>query len=506
MLHNYDIVIVGGGLGGLLCAAILGKEGRKVAVLEKNRQFGGSLQTFSRDKKLFDSGVHYIGGLAPGQTLYQVFKYLGLMDQLNLKLLDKDGFDRIVFLEDGKEYALAQGFENFSRVLTEAFPEEADAIQKYCQAIRSICSKFPMYNLRTGGGMQEKVGVMELDTLEFLQQLTPNRRLQEVLAGNNYLYAGEPNKTPFYVHALVLNSYMESAWKIIDGGSQITKYLVKLIRSQGGDLFNHTEVIKLEGDDKMLQAAITRDGRRFTARSFISNLHPKHTLRITNSPLFRAAYRNRIAQLDNTVSSFSIHAVLKPGTVPYVNHNYYLHKKEGVWLAVKADPADWPLSLGVFFTEDKKHPGFAETMSLLAYMSEAEWAPWKESFNTDSRPSQRGADYEKLKQEKSIKMLDLLAIRFPELPAAIQSYTSASPLSFRDYIGTEDGSLYGIAKDYRNPMGTYLPSRTKLPNLFLTGQNVLLHGILGVTITALTTCAEFMPVETLLEKIKQANE
>ncbi|WP_290707020.1 FAD-dependent oxidoreductase, partial [Flavihumibacter sp. CACIAM 22H1] len=114
MLREYDIVIIGGGLGGLLCAAILGKEGHKVAVLEKNRQFGGSLQTFSRNKKLFDSGVHYIGGLAKGQTLYQVFNYLGLMQQLNLERLDENGFDRIVFLEDGKEYPLAQGYENFS--------------------------------------------------------------------------------------------------------------------------------------------------------------------------------------------------------------------------------------------------------------------------------------------------------------------------------------------------------------------------------------------------------
>lgn len=504
MLREYDIVIVGGGLGGLLCAAILGKEGYKVAVLEKNRQFGGSLQTFSRDKKLFDSGVHYIGGLAPGQTLYQVFRYLGLMNRLKLELLDKEGFDRIVFLEDGKEYPIAQGYENFKRVLKEQFPGEKDAIDRYCDTIQTICSKFPMYNLRTGEGMQEKAGVMELSTTAFLNEITADKRLQEVLVGNNYLYAGEPDKTPFYVHALVLNSYMESAWKIKDGGSQITKHLVKMIRAQGGELFNHTEVIRMEGD-ALIERAIARDGRVFKGKYFISNLHPKHSLRITESSLLRAAYRNRISQLANTVSSFSVHAVLKPAVVPYLNHNYYLHKKDGVWKAVQADPGDWPLSVGVFFTEDRKHKGFAETVSLLTYSSEAEWAPWKDTFNTDSRPSYRGADYEALKEKRARQLLELVAERFPELPEAIQSYTSATPLSFRDYIGTEDGSLYGIAKDYRNPMGTYLPTRTKVPNLFLTGQNVLLHGILGVTITALTTCAEFVPVEQLLRKIKEAN-
>ncbi|PHS04313.1 MAG: all-trans-retinol 13,14-reductase, partial [Kordia sp.] len=62
--NTYDIVIIGSGLGGLVSALIFAKEGYKVCVLEKNNQFGGNLQTFVRDKSIFDTGVHYIGGLA----------------------------------------------------------------------------------------------------------------------------------------------------------------------------------------------------------------------------------------------------------------------------------------------------------------------------------------------------------------------------------------------------------------------------------------------------------
>ena len=67
---KYDIVIIGSGIGGLICGNVLAKEGLSVCVLEKNKQIGGSLQTFSRDKTVFDSGVHYIGGLDKGQNLY----------------------------------------------------------------------------------------------------------------------------------------------------------------------------------------------------------------------------------------------------------------------------------------------------------------------------------------------------------------------------------------------------------------------------------------------------
>ena len=99
-MHSYDVVIIGSGLGGLACGAILSKNGYKVCVLEKNKQIGGCLQTFTRDRTIFDSGVHYVGGLLPGQNMHQIFKYLGIMDKLNLKRLDMECFDRIAFAGD----------------------------------------------------------------------------------------------------------------------------------------------------------------------------------------------------------------------------------------------------------------------------------------------------------------------------------------------------------------------------------------------------------------------
>lgn len=77
---KYDVVIVGSGLGGLVSAIILAKEGKKVCVLEKNQQFGGNLQTFARDKQIFDTGIHYIGALDKGQNLYKYFSYIGIME------------------------------------------------------------------------------------------------------------------------------------------------------------------------------------------------------------------------------------------------------------------------------------------------------------------------------------------------------------------------------------------------------------------------------------------
>ena len=103
-MQEYDVVIIGSGLGGLLCANILADEGYRVCVLEKNQQLGGNLQTFSRDKVIFDTGVHYLGGLGEGENLNRFFNYFGIMDKRKLEKMEENGFDIVTFERDKTEY------------------------------------------------------------------------------------------------------------------------------------------------------------------------------------------------------------------------------------------------------------------------------------------------------------------------------------------------------------------------------------------------------------------
>ena len=84
-MADFDAVIIGGGLGGLLCGNILSKEGFNVCLVEKNHKLGGSLQTFGRKGCIFNTGLNYTESLDNGQVLNQYFRYFGLMDKLNLK-------------------------------------------------------------------------------------------------------------------------------------------------------------------------------------------------------------------------------------------------------------------------------------------------------------------------------------------------------------------------------------------------------------------------------------
>jgi all-trans-retinol 13,14-reductase len=490
-------------MGGLICGDVLSREGYKVCVLEKNRQIGGCLQTFARDKVVFDSGVHYLGGLSKGQNLYQVFKYLGLMDKLKLQQLDADVFDKVIIDNDDKEYVFAQGYENFISKLLVDFPEEEKALRLYCDTIKHVCSKFPLYNLRSGD-YSEKESVLQIDTKTFIESITSNKKLQAVLAGNNSLYAGQPGKTPLYVHALILNHYIESSWKCVDGGSQIGLIMAKNIRQRSGVLFTNSRVKKIVEENGRIAYAELANGKRLYADIFISNMHPVKTLEITDTDVIRNIYRKRLKSLENSISSFTLNIVFKKDCFKYFKHNYYWHKEGTVWTGADYTEENWPLGYAVFLSATSKTTDYAEAMSVLTYMKYDEVKEWEHTFNTASAVNRRGETYDDFKKRKAEKLLDEMEKKFPGLRECIFSYYTATPLSFRDYIGNDDGSLYGIVKNYKDPHRTFIAPQTKLPNLYFTGQNLNMHGILGTALSGLATCMAIMGNDSIIEKIRNA--
>ncbi len=500
MGENFDVVIIGSGLGGLLCGAILGKNGYKVAVLEKNPQIGGCLQSYKRDGGLFDTGVHYIGGLEKGQTLNKIFAYVGILERIKLKRFDNEGFDLIKFGDSNKEFVYAQSYEKFVDTLADSFPDERDGIENYCRKIKELCGRFPLYNLQNGDFM-DKMDLLDLNARDTINSFVKDPMLQNVLAGNNCLYAGSGEKSPFYIHALILNSYIESSWHCKGGGSQIATALADVIIETGGNVFRRAEVTQILVNDGKATKVITKDKREFIGKQFISGLHPAVTVTLTQSDVFRKAYINRITKLENTVSVFILNVVFKDSTFPFINKNvYYYSRAENVWSGTDYDESKWPENYALFMTEGED--GFAHSASVMCYMKYSEFEPWVETTNTVYQPRLRGSGYNELKEEKALKIFELVENQHHGFRKSVASYHTLSPLTYRDYTGTPQGSLYGIQRDCNEPLKTFVPARTKIPNLLLTGQNLNLHGVLGVSVSSIITCGELLGLDSLLDKIR----
>jgi all-trans-retinol 13,14-reductase len=499
-MKQYDVLIVGSGLGGLLSGYILSKEGYSVCIAEKNAEIGGCLQSFSRNGCIFDTGIHYIGSMEKDQILHRYFKYFGLTDKLRLKKMDEGGFDVINLASNGTAYKFAMGADRFVDTLHQKFPQERNSLNAYMKKVQDINGSLNLINLRevdTNNLIDSEY--ITVNTSDFIRSVTSDRTLQQVLAGNNSIYAGDATKTPLYMHALIQNFFIESAWRFVDGSSQLADILAEGIIERGGEILRGYEAKQFVFEGNDLKYVDFANGERLQAKYFISNIHPATTLNMVHSHRIKKAYRNRINNLENTPSTFSVYAVLKRDTFPYINANHYYHNSDDVWGTAQYTEQEWPKGFMLLTPAGSNCDRYADGLIMMTYMNFADVEKW-----SDTTIEERGGDYRAFKNAKAERLLDEVGKIFPGIRNQIQTYYTSTPLTYRDYTGTVNGSIYGVVRDCNNPVESYIPPRTKIPNLFFTGQNINMHGVLGVTIGSILTCAEFVGLNYLIKRINEA--
>jgi phytoene dehydrogenase-like protein len=191
---------------------------------------------------------------------------------------------------------------------------------------------------------------------------------------------------------------------------------------------------------------------------------------------------------------FTAYLVYKKENFPYINKNHNIYTTNDIWdnFRQTCNGKVASILMSMQATENSQY----NIVTLLFPVSFAQMRKW-----TDTKSGKRGNDYYEFKEQKKNEALDLASQFFPALAHNIEYCYTASPLTYRDYTGIPDGSAYGIIKNFHSPITTLMPVKTRIANLFLTGQNVNVHGALGVTLTAAHTCAELVGKEYLAKKI-----
>ena len=493
---KYDVVIIGSGLGGLQCGYILSKHGLNVCVLEKGVQTGGCMQTFRRGKHAFDTGFHYVGGLDKGQPLHQLFSYFGLMD-LPWHRMDEDGFDEVVI--GGKSYMFANGYERFVETLSEQFPHQRENLKKYTGFLGEVSDNIFGSFQKKGSIDMYGGSLFAKSAYEYLNSTIDDPLLRNVLSGTSMKMELNPKTLPLYIFAQINGSFIQSAWRIRGGGSMITNSLIKSIEANGGTVRTKAEVTRLvEEDGKIIAAEVGNEP--VEADYFIANTHPAVALSlITESKLIKNIYRRRINGLANTFGFFTANIALKENVVPYLNRNVYISGTGDFWQYDDYKPESINASVLASFKVPEDGSRYASNIDILTPMYHQEVEQWE-----GTAIGRRGSDYLSYKEEKTKACLNIVNEHIPGLKSLIPEdaidniYTSTS-LSYRDYTGTPCGSAYGIRKNYDQLMTTLMSPRTPEPNLFMTGQNLNLHGVLGVTMTSFLTCAEIIGMDSAVK-------
>ena len=494
-MERYDAIIIGSGLGGLACGAILSREGMKVCVLEKHGTIGGCLQSFRRQGRLLDTGMHYVGSMAPGQILHQYFRYFGIIDRLQLDPLNPEAFDRIYFGDERYDYAC--GYERFAERLAERFPAERAGIDAYCDLLRRVGTTISAEILRTGHLSADGSEYMGLSAFDAIAGCTRDRKLQRVLAGTTALHSRDRRRTSLYEHAMIQHSYIESAWRFAGGTQHVADALAEVIRRRGGEVRPGMEVTRLTLDGRRIGHVEVNGTERIAGRHIVSAIHPAQTLALLDgSGPMRPALSRHIRALDNSYGVFTTYLLLKPGNCPYLDSNYYLHAEGSDGWSMQAEYRGCNLPVLLLSMQPGPDCKHAEVVSLLVPVKSGELTPW-----ADTTVGHRGEAYADWKMRRAEASIDFAAHYFPALRSQIEAVYTASPLTYRDYTSTPGGSAYGIVKDCRNPLLTHLSVRTRVENLLLTGQNINVHGALGVCVSAAATCCALLGEEYLTKKI-----
>ena len=497
-MSSFDVIIIGGGLGGLASGVMLSKEGLNVCVLEQHSVIGGCLQSFQRNGCVLDTGMHYVGSLSEGQIMHQYFKYLGVIDDLKLRKLDEEGFDHFHF-GDGSHYSHAMGYERFVDNLALQFPKERENIKSFAKVLQQIGGLISPQILREGRVSNGGLEYMSVSAYSQIEKYISDEKLKRALAGNCGLFAGDKLTTSLYEYGMITHSNIEGAYAFENGSQQLADLFVQQIKQHGGTVLLKSKVSKIVLNGDSVEHVQLANGQRLSAKWVISSLHPSTTFSLLeNNTVYKKAFFTRINSLANTYGLFTTYLLLKPNTVKYVNQNHYLFNNPDVW-AMYGDYKGYNIPSTLLCMQPNHNSQFTNVITLLTPMPLSICEQWAETT-----VEHRGQDYLQFKEQFSQAVIDFVSQYYPSLRESIDKIYTASPLTYRDYTSTPQGSAYGIVKDCRNPMVTLMPARTRIGNLLLTGQSLNIHGCLGTVVSSAVTCSEILGVEYLSKKIGDA--
>lgn len=488
---RYDVVIIGGGLGGLECGAMLAQRGLGVCVLEKNPRLGGCLQTFVRHGQVFDTGFHYVGGLAEGQPLHRLFSQMDLLD-LPWHRLDEDAFDEVFLV--GEHYRFANGYEHFAETLLEDFSANGHPMDAQNAAgLRAYVALMKEIGDNTFKNIEEpSVEKLALESYfaqsayQFLHQHIKDEKMMAVLAGTSLKMELKKETLPLYTFAQINSSFVQSAWRIRGGGEQIAVKLASVIEKSGGVVRRRANVSKiLEEAGRGAVAVELDDGERIEGRNFVCDLHPANMVALLDAEhtAMKRISRKRFSSFDNTFGMLTVQVALKEAKVPYRNCNLFIHSNiENVWNEKEAKIPYAERSLMVSYQVPEAGRWDCRNLDILMPLYWEEVSEW-----AGTQVGRRGEAYVEFKQRLAELCLQRVGEYVPELNGAVENVYVSTPLTYLNYTGTPQGSAYGIRKDFAHALSTVLSPTTALPNLYMTGQNLNLHGVLGTSMTAMMT-------------------
>lgn len=501
LADQYDVIVIGSGIGGLTSAAVLSDLGYRVCVLEQHYTAGGYTHSYERNGYEWDVGVHYIGDVGAQTTTRRMFDYL-TNGKLQWAPMDSE-YDRYYVGE--KVFNARAGKQEFRDNLVRQFPHEAAAIDRYMTLLARTGKAMSAFGMsRTLNRFQYALmwpylryklpRVLFQNTYDVLRELTDNEDLIAVLCGQWGDMGLPPRRSTFMVHAMIARHYMHGGYYPVGGSWQIADTIIPKIQARGGEVFTYAKVEEITVTDDRISGVRMHDGHHIACDRVISGAGIDNTFRhlLPQDTAARGGYEKARTSLEPSFAHLGVYIGLQQTAealeLPKTNFWIYPHADydAAVDEFMRNDDAEFPV-VYISFPSAKdpdylaRHPGTA-TIEIVAPAPYQRFAEWNEKTW-----GKRGDDYEDLKSRLGERLMEHLYKKLPQLRGKVDYYEVSTPVSTNWFGAYQQGELYGLAHTPARMQLRWLHTRSKIPGLWLTGQDVLTCGVTGAMMAGLLT-------------------
>jgi len=467
--NEYDVIIVGSGIGGLACGALLSKRGYKVLVLEQHYQVGGYCSSFKRNGFVFNTGVEDVSGLWEKGPLTHLLCELGLKkDDLFVKNITK-------YIFRGRDIK-AKNLEEFIKLLLEMFPDERENIPAFFNEARKAyeeCYKdTEVYGTPLPGELIVKA-FGERKLLEYprqhphyqdwanktykqkLDEHFKNEDLKTLLCAQLGYIGTEPEKTLASSALGACISFNLYGGYFPKGGAQrFADSFKDFIESHGGNVLVNHKVDKILVEDREVRGVKVGD-KNFKAPIVVANANAKTTfIELVGEDNLDKEFIEYIKGLKMSPSVFMVFLGVYMDLLDYPTLIKNLDQDCEVVINSNAD-----LSLA---PKDK---------ASITILGDADYHDFPE----------RGTEEYLQKKKEFAEMLIQKAEKvIPDLSKYILVQDAATPKTFERYTSMPEGALYsfdqsmGVKRPYfRTPIkGLYLASASTFPGGGIEGATI----------------------------------
>lgn len=444
---EYDVIVIGSGLGGLTGANCLAKAGHRVLLLEHHYQYGGLSTWFTRKGgHIFDISLHgFPSGMIKSCRKYWTKEIADAIVQLK----------GIRFINPQMNLRTTFDRQDFTRIITDEFRVPAATVRQFFDDLRAM--NYYDHNPETTGEMFERY---------FPGRDDVQRLLMEPITYAN----GSTLRDPAITYGIVFSNFMGAGVYTFRGGTDVLiKQMVAELQRNGAEVRKHVRVEKIlteRREGKRVVAGVVANGREIRAKVVLSNANIKNTtMQLVGAENLPADYRAEVEKVRINTSSCQVYFGIRKGeSIPHVGDLLFTSEAPKFSSDELVDLHTRSRTFSVYYPDTR--PG-SDRYTVVASLN-ARYEDWEKM--TD-------AEYAQHKQRLIDESLAALERHIPGIRAKIDWMEAATPRTIERYTTHIGGTSFGT-KFEGLKVSMDLPAQ--IPGLYHAGSvGIIMSGWLG---------------------------